>query len=230
MSSLLVIGRLGSMYDAEEDCLVFNPILGTITDLGFRGDADESLSHRPPRPDRVPYDSWCQDRFFFVQPEDRSRSLGTLEVTEALVHDGRMRGEIDFTGFRVILSLRRDAYEAYLGYVGKVRSRASLTDQIGWDGSLMVRMPSRPFAFPMPRGSSEPWHAGKRVVGRLEPIKRFVFDEIEIQALRDEQGRRVPFDDAARDGRSGWQPALSLGAPHEAVPRWWTRLPHLGRE
>ena len=41
-------------------------------------------------------------------------------------------------------------------------------------------------------------------------IKQFKFDEIEIQALRDEQGRQVAFDDAARQARTGWQPALSL--------------------
>jgi hypothetical protein len=137
--------------------------------------------------------------------------MGMVEIKEALVYDGKMRGDIDFTGLQVIVSLQTNAYQAYLDYIGEVRE-PGVTDNSSWDGRIVLRIPSRPFAFPMPRGSSEPWHAGERVTGRLKVIARFAFDEIEIQALRDQQGRRVKFDDGAHEERSDWQPALSLRA------------------
>ena len=78
--------------------------------------------------------------------------------------------------------------------------------------AAFLRIPSQPFEFPLPRGSSTPWETRKPVVGQLKSIRRFAFDEIEIQALRDEQGRKVKIDEGAGGERSGWQPALSLRA------------------
>src|SRR5262249_25401473 len=154
---------------------------------------------------------------------------GFVEFKEALVYDNRMRGEIDFTGFIVTVSLQRGAYQAYLDYIGKVRLPDTLSDPTTWDGGILFRIPARPFTFPMPRGSSDPWQMLKPVVGRLKTIKRFAFDEIEIQALRDEQGGRVKSDEAARQARSGWQPALSLQDQRSASAGWWTRMLRLGR-
>jgi hypothetical protein len=228
MSSLVVIGRLSGIFHPVQGS-VFNPPLGSINDLGFSSGLGQALSHRPPRPERVPYDFQCQDRFFFFKLDDGGSSIGSVEVREALVYDYQMRSEIDFTGFRVTVSLKRDAYQAYLDYIGEVRE-PTLSDQITWDGGILFRIPSRPFRFPMPRGSSDPWHPGKQIVGRLKVIKRFAFDEIEIQALRDEQGRRVKFDDSAREARSGWQPALSLRAQRSGIARSWMRMLRLGRE
>ena len=212
MPSLVVIGRLDAWVLEDREGLFFNPIRGRIDDLGFCSGLDQAISHRPPRPESVPYDDWCNDRFFYVQPDDRNRSVGTVEVRETLVYDQRMRAEIDFTGFIVILSLQKDAYQAYLDYIGEVRLPATLSDQNAWDGRILFRVPSYPFEFPMPRGSSDPWEIRKDVVGRLKLIKQFALDEIEIQAVRDEQGRRVKFDDASREERYGWQPALSRRA------------------
>jgi hypothetical protein len=207
--SLVVTGRLDARY-LDRDGLIFAPDFGRIDDLGFCSGLDQALSHRPPRPERVPYDDWCRDRFLFFKPDDSRSSIGRVEVDEALVYDNRMRGEIDFTGFRVTVALRKDAYQAYLDYIGKVRH--AFGDQDAWDGRILLRIPSQPFAFPMPYGNYKLWEHGRQVVRRLESVQRFAFDEIEIQALRDEQGRRVNFDDAARGARSGWQPALSLRA------------------
>lgn len=212
MSSLVVIGRVGACVLSAREGLFFNPIRGDIDDLGFCSGLDQALSHRPPRPDSVPYDDGCNDRFFYFQPDDGGSSIGSVEVRETPVYDQRMHAEIDFTGLIVIVSLQKDAYQAYLDYIGEVRVPALSSDQATWDGRILFRIPSRPFAFPMPRGSSSPWEIRENVVGRLQLIKRFAFDEIEIQALRDEQGRRVKFVDAARQQRSGWQPALSLRA------------------
>jgi hypothetical protein len=209
MSSLVWIGCLSGMVLSGQEGIFFNADRGSVDDLGFCSGLDPALSHRAPRPESVPYDGWCEDRYFFFQPDDCSGSIGSVEVAETLVYDHRMRGEIDFTGFSVIVSLRKDAYQAYLDYVGTVR-RSAQSDQDTWDGRILFRIPSRPFVFPMPRGSSSPWDIKKQVVGRLNLIKQFAFDEIQIQALRDKQGRRVEFDETAPEGRAALQPALSL--------------------
>jgi hypothetical protein len=209
MSSLVFIGRLDAMVLSGQEGLFFNPALGGIDDLGFCGGTDQVLSHRPPRSESVPYDSWCRDRFFCFKPDDCASSTGTVEVTETLVYDNRMRGEIDFTGFIVIVSLQEDIYQAYLNYIGAMRMPVRSDEDI-WDGRILFRIPSDPFAFPMPRGSSSPWEMRKPVVGPLKLIRRFSFDEIEVQPLRDEQGRRVKFEETVGEARAAWQPALSL--------------------
>ena len=215
MSSLVMICTLSGRYDKELGS-VFVPTAGHIRDLGFC-DLDGTLSHRPPQPDKLPYDGNCQGRFFSLALDDSSESIGSVKVAEDFVYDYMARGDIDFTGFRVTISLRRDAYDAYLNYIGKVK-QPGLTDQVNWDGYVYFRMPSEPFVFPMPRGSSSPWQTGGRIVGQLKPIKRFVFDEIEIQVLPGAQRYRANFDDIPREERSGWRPPLSLGASRKAVP------------
>jgi hypothetical protein len=227
-SSLVVIGRLDSRSLGGGE-FFYQSVFGHIDDLGFCRGLDQALSHRPPRPERIPYDDWCRDRFLFFKADDRSRSIGRLEVDEAFVYDNRMRSEIDFTGFRVTISLQTDAYQAYLDYIGDVRVPATLSDPDTWDGRILIRIPSRPFAFPMPRGNSDPWNIQKPVVGRLKPIRRFAFDEIEIQALRDEHGRPVRLDDPVGEQRSGWQPALALRAQRRTIARSLINLLRRGR-
>jgi hypothetical protein len=122
-----------------------------------------------------------------------------------------MRGEIDFTGFIVIVSLQENIFQAYLNYVGARRMPVRSDEDI-WDGRILFRIPSDPFAFPMPRGNLSPWEIRKPVVGPLKLIRRFSFDEIEVQPLRDEQGRRVKFEGTTGEARAAWQPALSLRA------------------
>ncbi|WP_315775774.1 MULTISPECIES: hypothetical protein [unclassified Bradyrhizobium] len=169
------------------------------------------MTQRPPRHDIVPYDHMCSDRSFFFRPDESGSSLGSVEVKEAPVYDQYMRGDIDFTGFRVTISLREQAYQAYLSHVGLMR-QPELRDRESWDGRLLFRIPSRPFAFPMPRRNSDPWTFGKRVVDPLQVIARFAFDEIEIQLLRDDRGRRVTMGEAACDRDPGWQAPLRLRA------------------
>lgn len=209
MSSLIVIGRLDGMIQSKQEGLSFNPDQADIKDLGFCDSPDQALSYRPPRPERLPYDLWCTDSFLSIKPEDDSPSIGSVEIGETLVYDNRMHAEIDFTGFRVRLSLRRDTYQAYLQYIGEV-PRPEPGDEDCWQGWIVLRIPSEPFEFPAPRGGSDPWQIAKPVVGRLNLIKQFAFDEIEIQALRDGQDHRVTFDDAGRRQRPGWRPALTL--------------------
>lgn len=209
MSFLVFIGRLDATVLSGEEGLFFNPALGGIDDVGFRGGTDHVLSHRPPRPESVPYDSWCRDRFFCVKPDNFVSSTGTVEITETLVYDNRMHGEIDFTGFIVIVSLQVHLFQAYLNYIDRMRAPVRSDEDI-WDGRILFRIPSDPFAFPMPRGSSSPWEMRKPIVGPLKLIRRFSFDEIEVQPLRDEQGRRVTLDKTAGEAPPAWQSALSL--------------------
>ncbi len=152
----------------------------------------------------------CSDRFFSFRPDESGSALGSVEVKEALVYDQYMRGDIDFTGFRVTISLREQACQAYLSHVGM--RQPELRDRESRDGRLLFRIPSRPFAFPMPRGNSDPWTFGKRVVDPLQAIARFAFDEIEIQLLRDDRGRRVTMGEAACDRDPGWHAPLRLRA------------------
>ncbi|WP_315803857.1 hypothetical protein [Bradyrhizobium sp. SZCCHNS3002] len=208
-SFLVVVGRLDGTSLLPEG-LFFQPIRGGIDDIGFCHGRDQNLSDRPPRPEKVPYDSWCRERFFLIQPAEHSSSLGSVDVKETLVYDDRMRGDIDFTGIMVTLSLQQHAYDAYLDHVGLVR-QPELLDHESWDGRILLRIPARPFAFPMPRGSAKPWQT-RTFVGELQPIVRFTFDEIEIQPLRDNQGRRVTLGEAACDGDPGWQAPLRLRA------------------
>jgi len=212
MSSLVLIARLDGMGLAGQEGLFFNPARGRIDDLGFSIGRDQALSQRPSRPESVPYDNWCQDRFFAVRPNEDNNSTGSVKVAEALVYDFRMHGEIDFTGLSVTVSLQKEAYQTYLDYVGTMRMGAT-SNSDAWDGRILFRIPSDPFAFPMPRGSSSPWGDMRNpTVSPLKLIKQFAFDEIDIQPLRDAQGRRVQFDETASEGRAGWQTALSLRA------------------
>ncbi|WP_315784319.1 hypothetical protein [Bradyrhizobium sp. SZCCHNPS1003] len=207
---LVVVGRLDGTSLPPKG-LFCEPVRGYIDDIGFCSGLDRALTQRPPRYDIVPYDHMCSDRSFFFRPDESGSSLGSVEVKEALVYDQYMRGDIDFTGFRVTISLREQAYQAYLSHVGLMR-QPELRDRESWDGRLLFRIPSRPFAFPMPRGNSDPWTFGKRVVDPLQVIARFAFDEIEIQLLRDDRGRRVTMGEAACDGDPGWQAPLRLRA------------------
>lgn len=208
-SFLVVVGGLGAGVRSEGT--FFEPTRGHIEDIGFCVGPDRALTNRPPRPERVPYDHQCSDRFFYLQPDESCHSLGRVEVTERLVYDDYMRGDIDFTGFMVTISLQEHAWRAYEAHVGMM-PWPELGDRESWDGRMLYRIPSRPFTFPMPRGSSTPFASEKPVVGELQVIARFDFDEIEIQPLRDAQGRRVSPGDAACGGDSGWQPALRLRA------------------
>ncbi|WP_315780760.1 MULTISPECIES: hypothetical protein [unclassified Bradyrhizobium] len=208
-SFLIVIGRLDLGLRSEGTFL--EPARGHIHDIGFCVGPDRALTHRPPRPERVPYDRQCTDRFLYLRPDESCDRLGRVEVTEWLVYDNTVRGDIDFTGIMVRITLREQAYRTFESHVG-LMPWPELGDHTSWDGGILFRIPSPPFPFPMPRGNSDPWTSRKRVVGELQPITRFDVDEIEIQPLRDTQGRRVRRGEAACDGDPAWEPPLRLRA------------------
>ncbi|HYC68626.1 hypothetical protein [Brevundimonas sp.] len=206
MSSLVVISHLSPEADPDSSGLVVGHRYGDIVDIGFSNAPDDVLFGRPPRPTTTPYDNagTMQDKFLHVARRDSGTSLGTLKVAEVLVRDTYMRGEIDFTGIGVSLFLRPDAYEAYVDYIGGFPAWPLSVD--GWNGRIRCRIPSRPFRFPMPRGSSRPWDTGTRVTGRLRPIRRLDFDELEVQAL----GRGTAGGDHTPGSRTGPQGKLLL--------------------
>lgn len=221
MSWLVLAGRLGSEFD-EELGSVFKPPFCTISDMGFSDSADGAIADRPPRPDTVPYDSWCSERSMVVRPDENIRALGRAELCEAHVYDNRYRGDIDFTGIKITISLQPDVYAAYAKHLGRAKV-PDLADYDSWNGCVVLRVPVSEFTFPVPRGSTHPWD-NKNVVGKLRPIRRFNFDAIEIRMLRGGPERQGMLEkgDKADDGNDV-RPALRIGAM-SGSPRWWARL------
>jgi hypothetical protein len=221
MSWLVLVGHLGSEFDREVGS-VFVPTFCSVSDIGFSDSAHGAIIDRPPRPGTVPYDNWCRERLLVVRPDDTVRAVGHVEIHEGYVYDNRYRGDIDFTGIEVTISLRSDAYGTYIKHVGKVKV-PELTDHTSWAGEIVVRIPSSRFAFPMPRGSSHPW-SNEKVVGSLNPIKRFNVDRVEVQLLRDGKGRRVALEGDSCADRPNLEPALCIEGSSNSSARWWARL------
>lgn len=147
---------MGFFLDDSELGFAFRPTFCNVSDMGFSDGVHGAITDRPPRPVTVPYDNWCSERLVVVRPDDTVRAVGRSEVHEGYVYDNRYRGDIDFTGIKVTLSLRRDSYDACAKHVGKEKM-PKLTDYISWNGGIVFRIPSSRFSFPMPRGSSSPW-------------------------------------------------------------------------
>jgi hypothetical protein len=194
--------------------LVADPLHGWVQDLGFADASGLTISQRPPRPAALPYDAWCSDRFFRVRQADGARALGTVEVDEAYVYDNRYRGDIDFTGLQLTITLGARAPQAYRRYFGTVaRDRSYDTDGCRlWTGTFVLRIPARRFDFPAPRGSADPWTSGTRAVGRLRSVARSDFDGMDVFKLHDAGGLAVAFDELASGGWERLPPALHLAA------------------
>ena len=213
MSHLVVVSCLSSEIDPSSSGLVRGHRYGNILDIGFSHSPEGALVGRPPRPEATPYDNsgWMQDKFLYVAQRERGSALGTLEVAEALVADTYMRGNIDYTGIRLTIWLRCDAYEAYTDYIG--RFPADLPGR-GWDGRIRFSTPARPFSFPMPRGSSKPWDTNRQFTGRLRTIRRFDVDEFEVEALGREMACGSP-----GGNRTGLEGKLLLRSPRQGLRR-----------
>lgn len=216
MSWLVLAGRLVSEFDNEIGS-AFRPMSCNVIDMGFSDSAHGAIKDRPPRPDTVPYDAWCSDRFVIVKPDDTIRTVGHVEICEGHVYDNRYRGGIDFTGITVNISLQSNAYAAYVEHVGRVKVPES-TDYTSWNGGIVFRVPAPRFTFPMPRGSSHPWD-NKNIVGKLKPIKQFNFDSIEIQLLQDGRNRRVALEDGPNADGVELKPALCIAEVPGSPPR-----------
>ncbi|MCA1439886.1 hypothetical protein I6F07_06530 [Ensifer sp. IC4062] len=199
MSALVAFCKLSTQFNDQLQELVYNPFCGWIEDIGFVDHSRLSIISRPPRLKHVPYDNRCSDRFLYIKPGEQRSSIGQAEVEESLVYDNQMRGEIDFTGLKLLLTLNGDAFEAYREFVGKVRQR-ELGDFASWDGGVVFIIPTQPFPFPEPRGATDPWAFGSRAVGNLRPIESFAFDTMDVFKLVDMNGRRLSIEQASRAG------------------------------
>jgi hypothetical protein len=81
-------------------------LYGAIDELGFGESWLSRFSSEPPRASR--FDLWCTDRFFFAQSgQSQGNSLASVEICEERVYDNKMRGDLDYTGFRLSLTLSR---------------------------------------------------------------------------------------------------------------------------
>jgi hypothetical protein len=208
MSWLVLAGRLSSGF-SDELGSAFRPTFCAVSDMGFSDSAHGAITDRPPRPSTVPYDNWCNERSLIVRLDDTVRTVGCADICEGLVYDERYRVDIDFTGVKVTIALRGDAYEDYVRYVGEAKV-PDLADNLSWAGGIVFRVPSPRFVFPMPRGSSRPW-GNENVVGKLKQVKRFNFDYIEVQQLCAKSSQRVTLETESCPEQADLKPALCMG-------------------
>jgi hypothetical protein len=149
----------------------------SINEFGFGPSWLRRFSSEPPRASQ--FDMWCTDRFFSAHSgKSRGGSLASVEIDEARVYDGRMRSELDYTGFRVSVTLREEAFRPFLTYLVSRESAEKLRSPM-----FAVRMPSKPFAFLELRGNPDVWSGGFSYTRKLKPIKRFKVDEFSVAIL-----------------------------------------------
>jgi hypothetical protein len=152
-----------------------------IDELGFGPSWLSRFSSEPPRASK--FDMWCTDRFFFAHSgKSRGSSLASVAIDEVRVYDGRMRSELDYTGFSVSLTLREEVFRPFLKYLVSWASAEEFRPPM-----FAVRMPSKPFAFPELRGNPDPWgcdpSGGYSYTRELRAIKRFKVDEFSVAIL-----------------------------------------------
>lgn len=207
--TLVFLGNLNSHYSRGFGYSVISPIYCRVSDLGFSDAEHQKISIRPPMPDSVPYDIWCTDRTLTICQDSSFETPGFADISEGHVYDNRYRGDIDFTGIQIKLSLREDWYCALVNYIGHAKM-PELADKDTWNGEIMFSLPSPNFSFPIPRGSKTPF-TSKNVVGELKKIVQFSFDTIEVQAFRDVHGNKVGKEHAINNTNIGnLEPALVL--------------------
>ena len=182
--SIFFVGRLEVFWRSPDELNSLPYFRANIDELGFGESWLSRFSSEPPRAPQgssldgsVEFlDVWCQDRFFFAQSgKSRRNSLASVDIKEKKVYDHRMRGDIDYTGFMVSVTLSEEAFRPFLKYVGAL---ASLEDFRG--PMFAVRMPSRPFTFPDLRRIPNPWAYAGTSINDLKVIRRFKVDEFSV--------------------------------------------------
>ena len=172
--SLVFTARLRTLPEFPDDLGSVSYVHAGIDELGFGRRWSDPFTSQPPRDLR--FDEWCTDRFFFAQSAgSRGGSLARVAIDEARVHHGQLRSELDYTGFRVSVALRDDAFRPFLDFVASRASRKEFQAPL-----FAMRMPSPPFAFPDLRGNPDPWSAGDAYTRDLQAIRRFKLDEFSL--------------------------------------------------
>jgi hypothetical protein len=191
--SLFIFGNIYFSYGYFKDPYSFTQIPGSIQDIGFASNWLQPLSNVPARTRDFLPGSFCIDRFITFERGDCRNALARIEVKEKHVRDDYVRSDIDYTGFEVCVTLREDAFRLFQDHLTSIEPERSETFRDS--RRLAVRIPVRPFVFPLPRGNVDPWNTLQNVVGKLRPIKRFRADNIAVTMMS-----REPFTSPAADG------------------------------
>jgi hypothetical protein len=172
--SMFFVARLSMLPEFPNELNSVSYFHATIDELGFGRSWLSRFSAEPPKDPR--FGGWTTDRFFFAQSsKGRGNSLARVEIDEANVYDQQMRVELDYTGFRVSVTLNEETFRHLLEYVAARASWEEFRAPV-----FAVRMPSKPFVFPDRRGSPEYWLGGNSYTKNLRAIGRFKPDEFSV--------------------------------------------------
>lgn len=200
--SMVFVARFSLLPESSKELDSAPSFNAAIDELGFGRSWSSRLSSEPPRDSR--FDTSYTDRFLFVQSgKSQGRSLASVAIDEATVYDWQLRSDIDFTGFRVSVTLREDAFRPLLKYIGA---------QASWEESrapvFAVHLPSEPFAFPELRGSPAPFAGGNNYTKKLNPIRRFKVDEFSAAIV----DYKTPY--------IKWSPGMALHERYHVLSAW----------
>lgn len=171
--------HLSTYYDSEAGGLLYEYEHGTISDLGFAEHGGFEITHPAPKAEPVVNGRFYLDKMFVVRSGETQSALGHAEIKEDFVYDSHYRSQIDYTGLRLDVTLRRSAFDDYREFIGTVR-QSSDTDPTTWRGELLISIPARKFEFPKGRGSAPPYPPPGAEVRNLRSIKSFNFDRLDI--------------------------------------------------
>lgn len=171
--SIFFIARL-QMLPVHHELNSVSHFHATIDELGFGQGWLSRFSSEPPRDPR--FDTSYTDRFFYAQSgKSRGRSLARVEIDEANVYDWQLRSEVDYTGFRLSVTLSEEAFRPFLKDLASRASREEFCGPI-----FAVRMASKPFPFPKLRGSPSPFPGPGEATQGLKAIKYFKVNELSV--------------------------------------------------
>jgi hypothetical protein len=190
--SLLVAIRMSGEHSHLFKEMAVGPH-GFVNEVGFAAGWADPLSSLPPR-NMAFCQEFMRDRFFWVTTGECGNDLGRLEIDEALVEDTYMRGSIDYTGFQLILTLGEEAYRIFADRVEIGKPRPDFDRR-----SVILGIPTPPFAFPAQRGSPKPGDARIKYATNLQPIKRLELSDMVVALVNPRAGTLT--DDASMHDR-----------------------------
>jgi hypothetical protein len=192
--SLFIFGSVTRPIGYAESRQSVATLYGHIWEMGFANNWVEPITDLSNRKHDFSSAGFVYDRFFTLRVDKSARALARIDVDESRVRDDYMRGDLDYTGFTVSLSLRDEAFRLIQDHLEQPVAQ----DQDDWaretSRALTLRIPAQPFAVPPTRGSADPW-GSTNAVGRLKHIRSFSTDRIAV-TLRS----RRPLEAVAAEG------------------------------
>jgi hypothetical protein len=200
--SLFIFGNIYFSFGYFKDPYSYTQISGSIhDDIGFANNWLQPLSNVPERTHDFSSALYCIDRFIRFERGDCGNALARIEVKEAHVRDDYVRSDIDYTGFEVCVTLREEAFRLFQDHLTSIEPES---ETFRHSRRLAVRIPVRPFIFPLPRGNVDPWNTQQNVVGKLRPIKRFSVDNITVTMMSREPLTSPPSGGTLYDRYQPW--------------------------